>query len=556
MEFDGYINFRATLKADEDISIENIRLQIPYKRNIATYMMGLGCKGGYRPKTWAWDWGIRDGTNKFWIGEVMAGLYCVFKEGSDFWDTEDSSASDKRNFWSNDGRGGCTVVERNEQVEANVFTGKTQLKAGEQLILRFGFLITPFHPYDLKKRGEQRIIPYLFDVKSPDDAIKNKATIRHIHQGNDYNKNINYPFLNVDKIHDYVADAHQKGLKVITYYTMRELSNYVTELWALRSLDDEIFLKQLKRKDSIERTLLDANARGDSWLQEHLEDDYVCAWQQGLGNGEVDAAMQTANLSRWCNYYLEGLRWLIQNVGIDGIYLDGISYDREVMKRVRKVLCRECAGGIIDHHSPDSFKPRDIRINSALKYMELFPFIDSLWYGELFQYDESPDYWLVELSGIPFGLHADMLQHPINPWRGMVYGMSYRLWPVPEKPNPAPLWALWDNFGIEKAKMFGYWDPNCPVKTNHSEVLATSYVREGKTLIAIASWARPAVWKVADPVRIRLKINWAVLALDPAKARLYAPPIEGIQQEKVFSVSDEIPVDCGKGWLLILQNKD
>jgi hypothetical protein len=32
-------------------------------------------------------------------------------------------------------------------------------------------------------------------------------------------------------------------------------------------------------------------------------------------------------LSRWHNFYVEGLRFLMERTGIDGLYLDGIGYD-------------------------------------------------------------------------------------------------------------------------------------------------------------------------------------------------------------------------------------
>tara|TARA_B100002003_G_C13802527_1_gene396106 strand:- start:148 stop:282 length:135 start_codon:yes stop_codon:yes gene_type:complete len=41
--------------------------------------------------------------------------------------------------------------------------------------------------------------------------------------------------------------------------------------------------------------------------------------------------------------------------------------------------------------------------------MDLMLYMDSLWFGEMFEYSNSPDYWLVEISGIPFGLMGDMI---------------------------------------------------------------------------------------------------------------------------------------------------
>jgi hypothetical protein len=59
----------------------------------------------------------------------------------------------------------------------------------------------------------------------------------------------------------------------------------------------------------------------------------------------------TTGTSRWLNFYVEGLRWLVENVGIDGLYLDDIAFDGTTMKRVRKVLLRGNPGALIDVHS-------------------------------------------------------------------------------------------------------------------------------------------------------------------------------------------------------------
>jgi hypothetical protein len=175
--------------------------------------------------------------------------------------------------------------------------------------------------------------------------------------------------------------------------------------------------------------------------------------------------------------------------------------------------------------------------------MELFPYLDSLWFGEGFDYNEPPDYWLVEIAGIPYGLFGEMLQGGGNPWRGMVYGIGNRLgW----SRDPRPIWKLWDDFDIDRAKMIGYWDPACPVKTDRKDVPATGYVRPGKTLVAVASWAK-------EPVDCRLAIDFKSLGLDPAKAVLRAPAIPGIQDEAMFKPGEPIPVPPGRGWMLIVE---
>ena len=361
------------------------------------------------------------------------------------------------------------------------------------------------------------------------EAAKTGATVINCHQGNDLNPYINYPFLTVKDLAAYVAEGHAKGMKVKVYYTVRELSNYVAEMWALRSLGSEIFL--------------DGGGGGDSWLREHLVSRYSPAWHCPLPGGRMDAAIATVGLSRWHNYYVEGLAWLVKRVGIDGIYLDGIGYDREIMKRVRKVMDRIKPGCLIDFHSGDEFP--GMGISAANKYMEHFPYLDSIWFGEVYNYNETPDYWLVEVSGIPFGLYGEMLEGGGNPWRGMVYGMTNRIYPGGD---PREIWKLWDEFGIKDSRTLGYWDPACPVKTGHKEILATAYVKRGKTLISLASWAQ-------EPDEVKLTIDWQALGLDPEKARLYAPAVPGFQIAAIFRPTEKIPVAPARGWLLILDEE-
>ena len=74
-----------------------------------------------------------------------------------------------------------------------------------------------------------------------------------------------------------------------------------------------------------------------------------------IGNGETDSAIATRGLSRWHNYYVEGLAWLMKHTGIDGLYLDGIGYDREVIKRVVRVMRACTKSPRINFHCGNSF---------------------------------------------------------------------------------------------------------------------------------------------------------------------------------------------------------
>jgi len=525
MEADGYINFRVAVTAKSAMKMDDIRLDIPIRREMATFLMGMGRKGGNRPAEWSWDWKKAYANNMVWVGAVDGGLQCKLKGPEESWDL--FRLTSIPDAWSNNGHGGCTITEQGKDtVLIRAFSGNRQLKAGQTLHFNFGLLITPVKPLD-PAHWSQR---YDHEFIAPAKAKQNGATVINVHQGNDLNPNINYPFLHTDAMAKYVKEAHGLGMKVKIYYTVRELSSRLPEIWPLRSLGTEVFT--------------DGPGGGDSWLQEHLVSHYKPAWHTPLADGSVDAAITTVGLSRWHNYYLEGLGWLIKNVGIDGLYLDGIGYDREIMKRVRKVMDRTRPGCLIDYHCGNSFQPEYGMNSCANQFMEHFPYINSLWFGEGYDYNETPDYWLTEISGIPFGLYGEMLQDNGNPWRGMVYGMTARYYSGAE---PKPIWTLWDDFGIAKAKMLGYWAPDCPVRTSDPNVLATAYVRNGKTLISFASWNKSAT-------KVKLTLDWKALGLDPAKATFSAPAVKGFQPAATFNPTDEIPVDPAHGWMLIVSN--
>jgi hypothetical protein len=117
---------------------------------------------------------------------------------------------------------------------------------------------------------------------------------------------------------------------------------------------------------------------------------------------------------------------------------------------------------------------------------------------------------------------------------------------LPYSSDPRPLWKAWDEFGLAGSRMIGFWVPSNPVKPGRADVLATAYVRDGRTMIALASWA-------GEAVDVRLTIDWRALGLDPATVRMTAPAIDGFQGGRTFGTGEAVPVQPGKGWLLVLQ---
>ena len=97
------------------------------------------------------------------------------------------------------------------------------------------------------------------------------------------------------------------------------------------------------------------------------------------------------------------------NLHIDGIYVDDCALDRTTMQRARKILDDGRPEARIDLHSWNHFCEVAGWASCLNIYMDLLPYVDLVWIGEGRDYDLPPDNWLVEVSGIPFGLPGQML---------------------------------------------------------------------------------------------------------------------------------------------------
>lgn len=531
IEFDGFMAYTVKITALQNIDLKDITMHIPFKRDVAKYMMGLGQKGGYRPENFEWKWDVahknQDGA---WIGNVNAGLQYSLRDEKYMRPLNTNFYLQKPlvlpSSWGNGDKGGIKVKDDGKAVLANNYSGERKLNKGDVLYYNFNLLITPFHTINTDFQWATRF----YHAYKPIDTIKQVgATVINIHHATAINPNINYPFIAWKAMKAYDDSAHAAGLKVKIYNTIRELSNHAYETFALRSLGHEIYSP--------------GKGGGFSWLQEHVGDDYIAAW---FVPEIKDAAIINSGMNRWHNYYVEGMNWLTQNVGIDGIYLDDVAFDRVTMKRIKRVLTKDSHPGIIDLHSANQYNKSDGFNNSANLYMEHFPYLNRLWFGEYFDYEKNaPDFFLTEVSGIPFGLMGEMLQGGGNKWRGMVYGMTNRM-PWSDGADPRPIWKVWDDFGMKGTKMIGYWVDDTPVKTDHDKVLATVYKKDGAALVAIASWED-------NDTDVQLKIDWEKLGIDPAKATITAPAIKSFQPAKTFGPNDKIPVEKAKGWLLIIK---
>jgi hypothetical protein len=527
LEFDGNIEYTVALVARRATTVRDIRLEIPLRADVARWFTGMHRKGGAAPASYDWLWDVKRNQDAAWIGDVNAGLQFTLKDehyvrplNTNFYQLRPLVMPAS---WQNGGQGGCRFRLEGEVYRATCFSGARTMAAGDTLRFDLRLLLTPFHTLDTKTHFATRY----FHRYTPVDSIRAKgANIVNVHHATPVNPYINYPFLVPDAMRAYADSIHAAGMRMKIYYTVRELTNRTPELWALRSLGAEV--------------LASGPGGGHSWLQEHFQRDYITGW---VVPELRDVAVVTSGISRWHNFYVEGLQWLKDHVGIDGIYLDDVAFDRTTMQRIRRVLAPGAPGERIDLHSANQYNPSDGFASSTNLYLEHFPYVDRLWFGEYFDYGSAPDYWMVEMSGLPFGLMGEMLQDGGNPWRGMVFGMTNRL---PWAGDPRPVWKAWDAFGITESRMVGWWAKAAPVRTGRDDVLATTYLRPGRAMVAVASWA-------ADTARVPLAIDWRALGLDSSRAVIRAEAIDSFQPAATFAPGEAIPIMPARGWLLTIE---
>ncbi|WP_159703305.1 glycoside hydrolase domain-containing protein [Arthrobacter sp. 18067] len=537
LDADGTLWYSLHLTPERTVEVPDVGLQLEFHEAAVPLAMGLGVPGGRRPGNLDWTWDVAaKNQDALWLGGVNAGVQLALRDGSyerplntNFYREKPlvepaSWANRQPGNGNGDGtRGGVTLRTDDGKVTVRAFSGARTLMAHEPVDFNFRLLLTPFKPIEPGKHLAKR---YFHAPVNPADIRASGATVVNVHHATAPAPYINDPLLTGDSLREYVAACHRQGLKAKIYNTVRELTFHSPELLPLMQLDHEIFS--------------DGPGKGHIWLQEHAGSGYVSAW---FAPNVEDIAVVTTGESRWENFYVRSLQELASGEdGIDGIYLDDIAYDRHAMLRVRKVLQQACeARGVhgpeIDLHSANQFTAHDGYASSANLYMEQLPYVDRLWLGEYFDYDTTdPDYWLVELSGIPFGLMGEMLEGGGNPWRGMVFGMTGRAPAVDNR----PLWEFWAETGLEHATMQGFWDHHAPVRTSHPDVLATTWITDRGMVVALASWA-------GQTEHVRL-----IFDDEAAASSANAPAIPGFQSAASYAPGDPITLEPQRGLLLTI----
>jgi len=554
MEFDGFIDYSLRLTAKDHVKIRDIRLEIPVEREKASYIMGLGHEGGVRPAEWRWKWDVSKNQDMIWVGAVNGGLRLKLK-------AENYTRPLINVYyrfgplklppsWGNDGKGGVDISEKDGNVLLNAYSGKRELQSGDVLNYNFELLITPFKVIDRKIKFGDRYYHgggTNTSVKI-DSARKYGSNIINIHHAEDIYPFINYPYLdaNISELRQLVDNVHKADMRLKVYYTTREFTKNLPEFWAFNSLNGEIVYPG---PGNSSRTAINPDGPKE-WYVKNLRENYVPAWyneiKEGKFKGETDLSVVSTPDSRLNNFYVAGLDWMVKNIGIDGVYIDDSALDRYTLMRARKIIDKDRPLGRMDLHSWNHFNEWAGYASCLNLYMDLLPYFDLVWIGEGRDYNRSPDHWLIEVSGIPFGLPGQMLEGGGNPWRGMVYGITNR--PGWVGNPPTGLWKFWDDFRIVDKIMKGFWESDCPVKTSNKNIEATVYAGDNESIIAIANWT--ALEQITS-----VSIAWSRLGMEEASTDVFIPEISGFQSGQKLPGLNKIKVPAKEGLIIVLRNR-
>jgi len=555
-EYDGYMGYKLDVTPTKDIQVSDIRLELPMQKEKSKYMMGLDKEGGLRPDKWNWKWDVLNkDQDEVWMGGVNGGLKIKFKGANYRRQLVNIYYSfgplHEPESWGNGKKGGIDINTSNNSTLLNAYSGDRVLHKGQTYHFNFDLLVTPFKVINKSVQFNDRY--YHTDIDTVKNfintALEHGANIINIHHKKDIYPFLDYPYMdeNLPDLKAFIDSTHAHGLKAKIYYTTREISVNTKEIWAMRSLDSEIIMPGPGIKT---RTLV--NPKGvHPWLAQNLKENFIPGWvatfTHGKYKGRQDLAVLTSPDSRMNNFYLEGLDWMCRNISIDGLYIDDLALDRETMKRARKILDRERPGARIDLHTWNHYNEYGKYASSLNVYMDQLPYIDQLWIGEARNYDLASDYWLVEISGIPFGLTSQMLNKGGNIWRGMNYGITDRLGWFRAK-SPEYMWKFWDEYHIDQKDMIGFWDKNNPIKTNNPETEVTIYKGRDEVLISVANYSD-------KPQNCRFKINWATLNLSPDNVTAEIPEITEFQEKRSVNLEKELNIEAAKGYIIVLKRK-
>ena len=489
MEFDGSVVMTLRLKpgGSQTRRVEDLKFGLTWDRKHAWLGSGMGYRGK-RNGNRIWRWTDREVgffNPVLWLGSVEAGLGWIT------WDTEP---------WEDPSRvDAATVREKGDAVVMELNLGTHTVSRDDPWQMRFALRPTPVKPPDQRHWrfrylhvGGSNIAkvndtPHSFlqdGMKRLDQLVDMGVTRLNLHDW--WGPAFNYPWQwdRPDNLSRLTEEANKRGLFVKVYNSGRELSALAPEFWALVYEGSQHTFRDRIEPDPLPRLQ-------DVWHQSHLPDGLHEGWPRIHPEYGNEHTVPVSNDTRLGNFYLEGIRYMTENFGTDGAYWDGADGPTlghwEMAKRLWRILKKSNPDATIDvHHG------MNLRSSAPMAdYMLVLPYVDSVWHGEHFPYDQfDPWAWLVAISGLPFGIPSETLSGDMFFDRGMLFGIWPRAaWGTSGTELQSKLWRFFGLFGIAKAEMHGWWEGNIGVTVDRPDIYVTAYIHPSNgLLLVVSSW--------------------------------------------------------------------
>ena len=534
LEFDGCAILDLTLGSDGPCQVEDLVLSVPWREEHAELATGMGYRGRrIGDRTWRrWHRDFQFGPC-VWLGSMRAGLGWLTESGEPW---EDPARVDA-----------ATIVGEGNAVTLRANFGSHAIGPEEPWHIRFALRPTPVKPPDPRHWGF-RYMHVGGDFRpgendTPQSFLRNDCKrlnetkeigVRRLNLHDWWGPAFNYPWQweGPDNLSRLTSEAHKRGLFVKVYNSGRELSTLAPEFWAL--------VEEASRGEisAASDPHLSQQRFRDAWHENHLPDDFAQGWPRlppGSGN-EHSVVVGCAH--RYGSFYLESIRYMTRVFGTDGAYWDGAEHPypsknrrqgfgyvdakgelqptltylaaRELSKRMWRMLRQENPNATIDSHHGNPLVRSPIA-----EHMLCLPFIDSIWHGEGFDYDQfDPWAWLVEIAALPFGVPSELLGGDEYIGRAMLFGIWPRAGWCAGTEVQRRLWVFFDPFGIHDATTIGWWEEGHPVVVDRPETYATAFVHPSNgALVAISSWHPPLAKWIEQPVDVSLLLDRARLGL-------------------------------------------
>lgn len=567
IEYDGCAVIGLALEAAKTRRTGDLRFTISWRKEHAQLAAGMGYRGGRREGDRVWRKSPKRGfPAAIWLGSVKAGLGWKACETTETrkceYITGGSYVSDETAAWEDASRpDAARVRERGDAVVLELNLGAHKIAPGKPWRMQFALRPTPVKPPDARhwqfryfhKGGgfwpgdHDTPQSYLKDNCKRLDELKALGVTRlNLHDW--WGPAFNYPrqWDGPDNLSRLTEEAHKRGIFVKAYNSGRELSTLAPEFWGLVHEGTQHHF----------RGSYDSNPRlrfQDAWRENHLPDGLPHGWPRlhtDLGN---EHSVPVSNATRMGNFYLESMRYMTKRFGADGAYWDGADGEtlghREMAKRLWTIFKETNPNAVIDVHHGNTLLTSPIADT-----MLCFPFIDSLWHGEGYPYKEfGPWEWLVEISGIPFGVPSETLSGEECLSRAMLFGIWVRAGWGAGTEKQSKLWAFFDKFRIEEAAMLGFWEGNNGVTIDRPETYTTAFCHPGNgVLLVIASWHLPIAGWMEQEFDVSIALDRTMLRLPDGNLQ-----VTDIMTDQSLDIAHPIPMpDPSAGRMIWIRGSD